>query len=65
MLLFSLTDCSLAYAELYLATAIVFRKFDLQLFETGREDVDIVRDCFVGKPKVDSKGIRVSVVAER
>jgi len=44
---------------------MVFRKFDFQLFETGREDVDIVRDCFVVKPKEGSKGVRVSVVAER
>ncbi len=56
---------SLAYAEIYLATAILFRRFEFQLFETGREDVDIVRDCFVGQPREGSKGIRVLIVGER
>jgi hypothetical protein len=56
---------SLAYAEIYLTIAFVLRRFELQLFEIGREDVDIARDCFVAKPKLGSKGVRVRVVGER
>jgi hypothetical protein len=41
----------------------MFRRFEFRLFETGREDVDIKRDCFVGQPKEGSKGIRVLVAS--
>ncbi|KAL3420294.1 benzoate 4-monooxygenase cytochrome p450 [Phlyctema vagabunda] len=56
---------NLAWAELYLAAAIVFRKFDLELYETTNKDVEMVRDCFVGQPWKGSQGIRVKVVGER
>jgi len=52
---------NLAYAELYLPLATVFREFDLELYETTREDVDIVHDFFDGSPRLDSKGVRVLV----
>jgi hypothetical protein len=58
--LFRLTYCSLAKAELRLAIATVFRRFEKQeLFETTRADVDIQHDLFLPQPKLDSKGIRV------
>ena len=49
----------LAYAEMVLVLASLFRRFDFALFETGRKDVDCVFDE-IG-PGVDrrSKGIRV------
>ncbi|RDW77525.1 hypothetical protein BP6252_05578 [Coleophoma cylindrospora] len=56
---------NLAWAELYLAAAVVFRKFDMELYETTRADVDIARDCFVPQPKKGSQGIRVKIVGER
>ena len=34
---------SLAYAEIYVTLATIFRRFDLELYETTREDVDAVR----------------------
>jgi hypothetical protein len=43
----------------------MMRRFELQLFETGREDVDIARDCFLAKPKLGSKGIRALIVGKR
>lgn len=51
----------LAYAELYLTLEAVFRRFELQLFETTRADVDVAHDFVAGTPRVDSKGVRVRV----
>ncbi|MCJ1287369.1 hypothetical protein MMC26_006718 [Xylographa opegraphella] len=52
---------NLAYAELYLTLAAVFRRFDLKLFETTGEDVRVVHDFIFGAPRLDSKGVRVVV----
>ena len=64
---------NLAYAEMYLCLAKVFRKFGslgvrnegdegwLELWETGLEDVEIVADGFVPLVKIESKGVRVKV----
>ena len=52
---------NLAYAELYLTLAAVFRRFDLELFETSGEDVRVVHDFVFGAPRLDSKGVRVVV----
>jgi hypothetical protein len=55
--------CSLAMAELYIATALVFgpRGPHLQLFETDATSVDFVRDFVMGFPVPTSKGVRVIV----
>ncbi|MCJ1436172.1 hypothetical protein MMC27_005550 [Xylographa pallens] len=52
---------NLAYAELYLTLAAIFRRFDLELFETSGEDVRVVHDFIFGAPRLDSKGVRVVV----
>ena len=52
----------LAYAELYIALATVFRRFEFELYETSREDVDAKHDFFVPSPRLDSKGMRVLVM---
>lgn len=52
---------SLAYAELYLTIATIFRRFEMELFETTIEDVQMAHDFFVGVPKLDSKGVRAVV----
>jgi len=64
---------NLAYAELHLLIAGIFRKYDvydgtgtqkgptLELFETTREDIDTYADFAVPFPKPGSKGIRVIV----
>ena len=70
----TLLSINLAYAELYIVIAGIFRKYDLYdgkieqrtptlaLYETIRErDVDIQYDFLVGMPKEGSKNIRVSV----
>ena len=52
---------SLAYAELYVSLATVFRRFDFELFETDRSDVDVAREYHIPQVKKSSKGIRVMV----
>jgi cytochrome P450 len=52
---------NLALAELRLTLATLFREFDLELYETTREDVDIAHDSFSAIPRLDSKGVRVLV----
>lgn len=52
---------NLAYAEMYLLLAALFRRFDFELFETTRADVDIVHDFFNASVRLDSKGVRVMV----
>lgn len=67
---------NLAYAEIYLCLAAIFRRFgsggkdgvrgeddegSLELFETGLKDVEIAAEFFVPVPVKESEGIRVKV----
>ena len=52
---------NLAYAEIYLALAAVFGRLEMELWETTRDDVDVVHDFFNPSAKLDSKGVRVIV----
>ncbi len=56
---------NLAYAEMYMTLASVFRRFELELYETTSEDVDVVYDFVAGMCKLDTKGVRVVVVGKR
>jgi len=56
---------NLAWAELYIAVAAVFRSFEMELYETSRRDVDVGRDGFVSMPVQGSKGVRVKILKER
>ena len=51
----------LAYAELYIGLATLFRRFEMELWETGRESVDIWMDRFVPRPRPGTKGVRVLI----
>ena len=51
----------LGYAEMALAIAAIFRRFDLELFETSRLDVDCYFDQIAPGVHPDSKGVRVLV----
>ena len=53
---------NLAYAELYLGLAAVVARFEMKLYQTGREDVDLAHDFVAGSARVGSKGIRVVVL---
>jgi hypothetical protein len=55
---------SLAYAELYLALAGVFRNFHFELHDTDESNVALAHDFFLPSPKLDSKGVRVRCVAD-
>lgn len=52
---------NLAWAELYIGIATVFRRVDLELFETGPEAVSVAREHFVTLPPPETKGVRVIV----
>ena len=67
---------NLAYAEIYLCLAAIFRRFGsggkdgvreegdegvLELFETGLKDVETAADFFVPVPVKGSEGIRIKV----
>lgn len=54
---------SLAFAELFLAGATIFRRFELELYETDSTDVVLAHDFFLPAPKLDSKGVRVKVLS--
>ncbi len=56
---------NLAYAEVYMTLASVFRCFELKLYETTNEDIDVLYDFVSGMPRFDSKGVRVVVVGKR
>ncbi|KAK2017320.1 cytochrome protein [Colletotrichum eremochloae] len=51
----------LAYMELFVPLATLFRRHELELFETDRSDVDFVLDIVMPMPKRGSKGVRVVV----
>jgi cytochrome P450 len=53
----------LAYAELYIVLANVFRRFDLELWETGKESVELYCDKFVPRQREGVPGVRVLVKA--
>lgn len=50
-----------ANAELYIGLATVFRRLNLELFQTQRDAVDMAADFFVPIPAQDTKGVRVVV----
>ena len=54
---------NLAYAELYLTLAAIFApgRFDFKFFETDLSDVETKHDFMNTSPRLDSKGIRVTV----
>ena len=54
---------NLAYCELYLTLAAMFApgRFKLELFDTDITDVETMHDFVNTSPKLDSKGIRVTI----
>ncbi|KAF2188496.1 cytochrome P450 [Zopfia rhizophila CBS 207.26] len=51
----------LAYMELFVAIATLFRRFEMELYETVRDDADFVLDMVVPMPPRDSKGVRAII----
>jgi hypothetical protein len=56
---------SLAYAEMLYGIAMVVRNFELELFDTTWEDMEIKHDFFVSTSRLDSKHMRVKVKSMR
>ena len=53
---------NLALAEIYMTLASVFRRFEMELWETSRErDVDVKYDFVSPFPSLDSPGVRVLI----
>ena len=52
---------NLADAELKLTLAAIFHGYELTLFETTRDDVEVVHDFISGCARQDSKGVRVTI----
>jgi cytochrome P450 len=50
---------NLATAEIYLTLATIFRRFDMELYETTGRDAEIVSDFFIPHGHPDSKGVRI------
>lgn len=54
---------NLAWAELYLIVASVFRRFEFDVEGVVCErDIDVAKDVIMGVPRADSKGIVVKVL---
>ncbi|KAI3541420.1 cytochrome P450 [Colletotrichum filicis] len=51
-----------AMAELFIGLATVFRRLDIELYDTGRDAVDMAADYFVPIPKEGTQGVRVMVI---
>lgn len=50
---------NLATAEIYLTIAMVWRRFEMELYETTSRDAEVVADFFIPFGHADSKGVRV------
>jgi cytochrome P450 len=50
---------NLATAEIYLTLATVFRRYNMELYETTERDAEIVHDFFIPHGHQDSKGVRI------
>ena len=52
---------NLAYAEMYITLATLFRRYEMSLFETGGEDVEVAHEYHIPQVRKASKGVRVVV----
>lgn len=52
---------NLAYMELYIALATMFRRHNFQLFETDSADVEFALEMLAPMPRWESRGVRVTV----
>lgn len=50
---------NLATAEIYLTLATVFRRVNMELYETTARDAEIEDDFFIPHGHADSKGVRI------
>ena len=55
---------NLGYAMLYLGTAAVASRYNMELFETDIRDVSLERDWTIPQPRVGSQGVRATVLSQ-
>lgn len=48
--------------EMIIGLAHLFRKFEIELYETDETDVEVKHDFTIPAPRSDSKGVRIKVV---
>lgn len=51
----------LAYAEIYITIATLFRRYGLELWETERADVDVAHECHIPQARRNARPVRVVV----
>lgn len=51
----------LAYMEMFVTLAVIFRRHEFQLFETDVSDVELALEMLSPMPRRKSKGVRVTV----
>lgn len=57
--------CSLAVSELYFAIALIWRRLDIEIYDTAEErDVLTKHDCFLGMTDLSSEGIKIKVLGD-
>lgn len=56
-------DFSLAYAEMYMAIATMFRPGGpkMSLYETDDSDIEVAVDLILASPKLNGRGTRVVI----
>jgi hypothetical protein len=59
--LFTTDLCSLAYAELFLVIATLVRRFDMELYETPKENIEFARDFGTPYPEKGNLSVRAIV----
>ncbi|KAJ4983198.1 cytochrome P450 [Stagonosporopsis vannaccii] len=52
---------NLARAEMYIAIAALVRRFEMELFDSSKRDVELVHDLFLPQVSLNSKGVKVVV----
>lgn len=52
---------NLAYAEIYLILSTLFRRYDMELFETNIDSVRLYADFFLPATKPNTQGVRVLI----
>ena len=52
---------NLAYAEMYITLATLFRRYEMELFKTGSVDVEVAHEYHIPQVRKGSKGLRVLV----
>ncbi|OAL02174.1 putative benzoate 4-monooxygenase cytochrome P450 [Phaeosphaeriaceae sp. SRC1lsM3a] len=56
---------NLAVSELYFAIALIWRRLDIEIYDTAEErDVLTKHDCFLGMTDLSSEGIKIKVLGD-